>query len=37
MPRFKTTPYKYQQEGIEFGLLHNKFLLLDAPGLGKTI
>lgn len=34
---FKTTPYKYQQEGIQYGLNHDTFLLLDAPGLGKTL
>lgn len=34
---FKTTPYQYQKEGIEYGINHDKFLLLDAPGLGKTL
>lgn len=34
---FKTTPYQYQLQGIQFGLTHDKFLLLDAPGLGKTL
>ena len=33
----KTTPYPYQKEGIEYGINHDKFLLLDAPGLGKTL
>lgn len=33
---YKITPLKHQYEGIEFGLTHNKFLLLDEPGLGKT-
>lgn len=34
---FKTTPFPYQAEGIKFGLSHDKWLLLDAPGLGKTL
>ena len=34
---FKTIPFDYQREGIEYGLKHDKFLLLDAPGLGKTL
>ena len=34
---FKTTPYKYQVEGIQYGLNHDNWLLLDAPGLGKTL
>lgn len=34
---FKTTPYAYQKDGIEYGLKHDKWLLLDAPGLGKTL
>ena len=34
---FKTTPYNYQKEGIQFGLNHDKWLLLDAPGLGKSL
>ena len=34
---YKTTPFDYQQEGIQFGLNHDCFLLLDAPGLGKTL
>lgn len=28
--------FKHQEEAVEFGLNHSKFLLLDAPGLGKT-
>lgn len=32
-----TTPYQYQLEGIKYGMTHDKFLLLDMPGLGKTI
>lgn len=30
-------PYQHQREGIEFGLNHDNFLLLDEPGLGKTL
>lgn len=33
---FKTTPYKYQIEGIEYGLSHARWLLCDQQGLGKT-
>ena len=32
-----TKPFKYQLEGIKFGLTNSKWLLLDAPGLGKTL
>lgn len=35
--KYKTNPYQYQLQGIEYGLNHDKFLLLDAPGLGKTL
>ena len=35
--KHKTKPYPYQEEGIKYGLTHNKWLLLDAPGLGKTL
>lgn len=34
---YKTQPFSYQLEGIEYGLAHDKWLLLDAPGLGKTL
>lgn len=35
---YKTPPFPYQQQGIDYGLSgHNKWLLLDAPGLGKTL
>lgn len=37
LPEFKTKPFDYQAEGIKYGLQHDKFLLLDAPGLGKTL
>lgn len=34
---YKTTPFNYQLEGIQYGLNHDKWLLLDEPGLGKTL
>lgn len=34
---YKTSPYQYQKDGINFGLNHDKWLLLDAPGLGKSL
>ena len=34
---YKTTPYQYQIDGIEYGMNNSKWLLLDAPGLGKTL
>lgn len=34
--KFKTNPFPYQLEGIKYGLTHDKWLLLDAPGLGKA-
>ena len=34
---YKTKPFDYQLEGIQFGLNHDKWLLLDPPGLGKTL
>ena len=34
---FKTKPFSYQEEGIKYGLLHDSWLLLDAPGLGKSL
>lgn len=37
LSKYKTKPYQYQLDGIQYGLNHNKFLLLDAPGLGKTL
>lgn len=35
--KHKTEPFDYQVEGIQYGLAHDKWLLLDAPGLGKTL
>ena len=37
LAEYKTKPFDYQQDGIQFGLNHDNFLLLDAPGLGKTL
>ena len=34
---YRTKPYGYQMDGIEYGLNHAKWLLLDAPGLGKSL
>lgn len=33
---FRMKPFKHQIEGINFGLQHHKWLLLDNPGCGKT-
>lgn len=33
---YKLKPFKHQEEAILFGLQHNRWLLLDSPGLGKT-
>lgn len=33
----KCTPFEHQLTGIEYGLQHDKWLLLDSPGLGKTL
>ena len=35
--KYKTKPFDYQLEGINWGLLHDSWLLLDAPGLGKSL
>ena len=34
---YKVKLFKHQEEGIKYGLTHDKFLLLDMPGLGKTL
>lgn len=34
--KFKTKPFEHQLEGIKYGLNHNKWLLGDEQGLGKT-
>jgi SNF2 family DNA or RNA helicase len=33
---YKLKPFDYQMEGITYGLNKDRWLLLDAPGLGKT-
>lgn len=33
----KTKPFEHQIDAIEYGLQHDKWLLLDAPGLGKSL
>jgi SWI/SNF-related matrix-associated actin-dependent regulator 1 of chromatin subfamily A len=37
LQEYPTTPFSYQVDGIQYGLNHDKWLLLDAPGLGKTL
>ncbi len=37
LSEYKTAPFNYQLEGIQFGLNHNSWLLLDSPGLGKSL
>lgn len=37
LQKYKTQPFSYQLEGINYGLNHDSWLLLDAPGLGKTL
>jgi SNF2 family DNA or RNA helicase len=37
LSEYKTTPFDYQLDGIQYGLNHDKWLLLDSPGLGKTL
>ena len=34
--KFKTSPYEHQIDGVKFGLSHDKWLLGDEQGLGKT-
>lgn len=34
--KFKTKPYEHQIEGVRYGLNHDKWLLGDEQGLGKT-
>lgn len=36
LSKYKLKPFPYQEEGIQYGLNHDKWLLLDKPGLGKT-
>lgn len=37
LSKSKTKPFEYQEQGIQYGLNHDAWLLLDAPGLGKTL
>ena len=37
LSRYITDPYTYQKEGIQYGLNHNNWLLLDSMGLGKSL
>lgn len=37
LSNYKTQPFTHQLEGIQFGLHNDRWLLLDAPGLGKTL
>lgn len=37
LSKYKTDPYVYQKEGIQYGLNHNNWLLLDSMGLGKSL
>lgn len=34
---WKTVPFSYQEFGIEYGLSHDRFLLCDSQGLGKSM
>ena len=35
--QYPTPPFEHQLDGIKYGLNHDKWLLLDEPGLGKTL
>lgn len=35
--KYLLKPFDYQEEGIQYGLNHEQWLLLDQPGLGKTL
>lgn len=35
--KYKLTPFPHQIDAIKYGLAKERFLLLDAPGLGKTL
>ena len=37
LSNYKTKPFEYQLEGIQYGLNHDTWLLLDPPGLGKSL
>lgn len=36
VPQYKTNPFSYQAEGVNYGLIHPKYLLGDQMGLGKS-
>ena len=36
LKKYKLKPFKYQEEGIQYGLNHPRWLLLDEAGLGKS-
>lgn len=35
--KYRSKPFDYQLDGIRYGLNHDKFLLLDVAGLGKSL
>ena len=35
--KYKTKPFPYQLDGITYGLNNDRWLLLDSPGLGKSL
>lgn len=35
--QYKSHPFNYQNDAIKYGLAHKKWLLLDEPGLGKSL
>lgn len=37
LQKYRTKPFPYQLDGIQYGLNHDSWLLLDMPGLGKTL
>ena len=37
LSKYKTKPMSHQIEAIKYGLVHDKWLLLDEPGLGKSL
>lgn len=37
LSKYKTNLFHHQEDGIKYGLSHDKWLLLDMPGLGKTL
>lgn len=37
LSEYRTKPFNYQIDGIQYGLNHDSWLLLDPPGLGKSL